>query len=232
MASSKTDHETLPVPDKVVRLSHELPSVVICNLRPEQRSNPDSFRGSTYREHPDYGDGEMISLAFERFLSWLESPIMVVMLYKDYSLGIFTIVVRLEPVICWTGDGLPCLEFEKPGNWNHCPNMWGGFVLAIAQVKGLQPTPVIVDPDCKHFIEIARQAGIPTPLPVFKSDLIVQIDLTVFQAFDRELEIRQNIPVEYDLQSNDHFGWEAGSFHGTAKVVSMSGNMATIVKLT
>ena len=233
MPSSKTDSVGLLVPDSIVQLSLELPSVVICNLRPEQRETPDSFRGSTHREHPDYGDGEMISLAFERFLTGATASIMVVMLYKDYGVGIFTIVVELEPVDYWTSDGLPRLEFDKPENWNHCPNMWGGFVLAIAQVKGLEPTPVIADPECRHFAEIARQSGIPTALPTFRSDLLIQIDWTSFQRFDKGTEIQQNMEPGYDLHPGDRFRWEAGTnLDGVARVVSMDGNRATIVKVS
>ena len=233
MPSSKTDSVGLLVPDSIVQLSLELPSVVICNLRPQQRETPESFRGSTYREHPNYGDGIMISLALERFLSGITAPIMVVMLYKDYGIGIFTIVVELEPVNYWARDGLPRLEFDKPENWSHCPNMWGGFVLAIAQVRGLDPTPVIDDPDCSHFIEIVRQSGIPTTFPTFRPDLLVQIDGSSFQPFDRDMEIRQDVPPGYNLQPGDRFEWEAGSnLHGIARVVSIDGDRATIAKVS
>lgn len=155
MASSKECSNEVVVPAAVIGLSSSFPGVV-CNLRPSQRTS----EPSTSRNHPRYGDGQMISDDFERFLDHLKSPIMAVILYQDYGVEIFTVVVQLEPVICWTNDGLPRLEFEKPSNWNHCINMWGGFVLAISPVQGIGPTNVVEDASSEHFVRIVRQFGV------------------------------------------------------------------------
>lgn len=164
MASSKSTDDTVPVPENVLQLSRRRPSVVICNHRPEQRhaENAEYPQARALRGHHTRGHGELISNDFEKFLHCLTAPIMAVILYQHYRPETYTVVVNLEPVICWTTDGLPRLEFDKPQNWNHCPNMWGGFVLAVAQVKDLGPTPVIADPDCRHFIEFVTQKGVPS----------------------------------------------------------------------
>ncbi len=161
MASSKVVSEDVLVPKAVIDLSLSFPGVVICNLRPSQRKN---LKPRSDRKHyaSKYGDGCMISDDFERFLDCLEHPIMAVMLYQLYGPEICTVVVQLEPVIYWTGDGLPRLEFDQPENWNHCPNMWGGFVLSVAQVEDIGITPVISDQNAEHFIEIAKSRGIQT----------------------------------------------------------------------
>ena len=160
MGSSKEAVEWADVPEQVNHLSKTLPGVVICNLRPDQRA---SLETSPKREHmANYGDGTMISDEFEFFLNHLKSPIMAVLLYQLYGTEICTVIVRLEPVTYWATDGLPRLEFEQPENWNHCSSMWGGFVLAVAQVQNIGPTQVVEDQDASYFLWVAKNKGIPT----------------------------------------------------------------------
>lgn len=231
MASSKEVIDLVLVPASVIALSRRS-QAVICNLRPEQRGK-ESAAEREYRRHVCYGDGRLISDDFERFLDGIGSPLGAAILYQGYGPEIFTAIIRLEPVICWTNDGLPRLEFDKPPNWNHCPNMWGNFVLAVAQVEDLDPTPVIADPNCEHFIEFVKQSGVPIQLTKFRRNVLFQVSMTLFQDFDHGKPIEQGFKESWNLHVGERFIYEAGSnISGMARVIAVQGNQCTIIKLS
>lgn len=152
MPSSKWTDHIVDVPQSVVELSKESPRVVYCNLRPSQR------------DRQNIGC-DFDSQEFDDFLRTIKEPTLVAIHYQHYRPELFTVVVRLEPIKCWEScDGLPRLDCQKPGNWNHCPNLWGTFVLAIARVGDIIPTDVVPDADSKTFESIVRHHGLPTDL--------------------------------------------------------------------
>ncbi len=208
MASSKFTDTIVPVPDAVIDFSVKHPGYIFPNLRPVQR-NPAS-------------DGPM-DPEFDEFLKGILSPTMVAIHYQLYRPEVWTVVAELYPVKCWESEeGLPRLDFEKPSNWNQCPNLWGRFVLTIARVGGIQPSVAVADPQSRQFIEIVEKYGRATSRPRFRRDLLIPIDLGEFQAFDRGETISQLIPRSFRLQAGDRFEYEAGSnISGIATVVSV-----------
>jgi len=90
---------------------------------------------------------------------------MVVILYQGYGPERSTVVTELPKIICWADTEFPRLDFKKPHNWNHCPNFWGSFILAIAQVQDVSPSAVMEDPRAKNFIHIADSYGVLRKLP-------------------------------------------------------------------
>lgn len=220
MASSKDVNSEVLVPHNVIDLADEKRGVIFLNLRPTQWEQSSSWdNGRSARGHANYGDGELISNEFEQFLSYIKKPMRAILLYQHYRPEMYSVVVDLEPVICWTSDGLPRLEFDKPENWNHCPNMWGGFVLAVAQTKDLSPGLVVPDPTATFFCEIVSQHGIATPLPRI-NPRILKIPITQFRAFDHGHEVQVFVPRDWDVKEGDVLRWQANaSTHGTVKAV-------------
>ena len=227
MGSSKEPGKLTLVPESIIALSRSPnpANTVFCNLRPEQRTTDEQSTDydRRMRNHPSYGDGEMIGNEFELFLSrWrrLATKAPVVMLYQDYNGKMFTVVVMLEPDTFWTEDGLARLEFDKPGDWNQCPNMWGVFVLAIAAVNSIRTTRVTTDPNAEHFIQLVKESGKPFIMPIFRSGFLFAPLLSQFSKFDRGEIVDQLLPAIWLLQPGDQLEWEAGcNLVGLAKIV-------------
>ncbi|MCX6716012.1 MAG: hypothetical protein NT077_03265 [Candidatus Taylorbacteria bacterium] len=207
MPSSKFTDTIVPVPLYVIELSKRKLRTVYCNLRPLQRD--DNTHSTDFEE-------------FDEFLRSISSPTTVAIHYQHYRPELFTVVVTLQPVVCWdTDEGLPRLDFEKPRSWNHCPNMWGTFILAIARVDGAWAGDVIADPDSGNFISIVEAYGITTNFTTFRRDVLLPINLSEFQKFDRGRPIQQWVDARLNLRPGHCFEYEAGSnISGIARVVA------------
>ena len=165
MASSKKYHEEVLVPAEIIVLSKQLPNKVFCNLRPDQRPDQISVEEFRFRKSTEYSDGQTIDYNFWRFLKQITEPTMVVILYQGYGPDVSSVVAELKPIVCWAEVEFPRLDFRKPENWNHCINLWGSFVLAIARVEGITPSSVLDDPNAEQFTKIASQYGVEVHLP-------------------------------------------------------------------
>jgi hypothetical protein len=107
----------------------------------------------------------MVDYDVVRFLKGIVSPTMVVIIYQGFESKISTVVASLSPICCWAESGHPRLDFDKPANWDHGPDFWGGFILAIAEVRGLEPTEVVDDDEARYFIRAVTLHGVPRELP-------------------------------------------------------------------
>lgn len=232
MASSKDVDSPVPVPETVLALWRHRSPIVHLNLRPEQRNGAEPARDRGLRRHWNHNDGELVSDDFERFLDTIDKPTKVVILYQDYVTNLFTVVVELSPDVYWSPSGAPRLDFAEPSNWKQGA-LWGGLVLAIARVDDIDPTVVIGDLKCEHFCKIVEEAGIATLIPRFRRTLLLPIDITQFQTFDRGTEIRQRVAIEWQLRAGDRMEYEAGqTISGIAEVTGVNGDVASIKKLS
>jgi hypothetical protein len=232
MASSKDLDGPVSVPENVLALWRHRSPIVFLNLRPDQRNGAQPARDRELRRHWNHTDGELVYDGFERFLETVNEPTKVVILYQGHKADLFTVVVELRSPVYWSPSGAPRLDFAEPSNWNHGA-LWGGFVLAIARVGDIEPTVVIGDPTCEHFCGIVQEAGLPSLIPRFRSTIILPIDLTQFQSFDRGTEIRQHVPLDWGLRAGDRLEYEAGhSISGMAQITGVNGDVASIKKIS
>ena len=167
MASSKVPHVYVPVPDTILVLVNEVsPSIFIANYRPDQRLLTQSEDEVVFRKQMLRTYGHDITYDLARFLKAFETNSHLVAIhYQGYGDDMQqTVVVDLSAVTRWS-SGTARLEFNKPANWEHCPNFWAAFILGIAAVDGADQTLVLDDPDATKFAEIVRTHGVCITLP-------------------------------------------------------------------
>jgi hypothetical protein len=156
MASSKLPHSLVRVPPNILDLATQLPSSCVANIRCTELGKFNPWQEGNQREGEYHNwvsgtDGMFIGYRFFLFLASIHTRTRVAIYFQGYGETEHTVIADLDPISCWAARCLPRLDFEQPGNWSHCPNFWGSFVLALGVVKDIDTTDMFDDPGGQIF---------------------------------------------------------------------------------
>ena len=178
MASSQEPHEYADAPQGVLELAKASPGLTL-NLRPDHWSAEEieCFRGDRPRQiRAALYYGTFMSRPLTDFLNKLEAGDMVAICAQEAAGKIVLVVGTVREIYWIDGKGPGGLKSKKNARYSvhaairleedrdytltKAGQVWGNYVLAIAQVSKNAHPLATPDPEGRHFVEAAQKFGI------------------------------------------------------------------------